>query len=159
MPVIVIGADTVSGGAVAPALTHREGEVRAFVTDLESAGPLRRLGIKVAVGDVSDSSHIDGAARRAFVAVLIAECGTDDRERAFAASAEALSAAWAEGLAGAGVHRLIWVGPGSELPGTLAAATPEWAVVNTQGRSPNEIAAEVGRLDNLASLDSGAGSG
>ena len=84
MPVIVIGADTTLGAEITNGLVPRDGEVRAFVTDPEAARALRDLGIKVAVGDVSDGSHVGGAALNCFCAILIADATSDDRERAFA---------------------------------------------------------------------------
>jgi len=151
MPAIVIGADTDLGYRVASALTRRQGEVRGFVTDPASAGPLRRLGIKVAVGDVSDGSHIAGAAHDAFTAVLMAEAAVDDRERSFASSYEALVEAWASGLKDAGVRRIIWVGADPIPPG-IGTGT-ESASIDTGALSPDEVAAEAARLDDLAVLD------
>lgn len=151
MPAIVIGADADLGYRVAAALTRRQGEVRGFVTDPASAGPLRRLGIKVAVGDVSDASHIEGAAHDAFSAVLMAEAALDDRERSFASSYEALVEAWASGLKDAGVRRIIWVGA-DPIPPRLADGT-ESASIDTGVLSPDEVAAEAARLDDLAALD------
>jgi len=151
MPAIVIGADTDLGYRVAAALTQRQGEVRAFVTDPASADPLRRLGIKVAVGDVSDGSHIEGAAHDAFSAVLMAEAALDDRERSFAVSYAALVEAWASGLADAGVSRVIWVGP-DPIPPRIADHH-ESASVDTGALTPDEVAAEAARLDDLAALD------
>ncbi len=151
MPVIIIGADTEHGLPVATALTGRAGEVRAFVTDRASAEPLRQLGIKVAIGDVSDASHIEGAAHDAFSAILMAEAAGDDRERSFAPSFEGVVARWVEGLSGAGVKRLIWIGP-DPMPGLLDTG-PESASIDTDGLSPAEVAAEAVRLDDLAVLD------
>jgi uncharacterized protein YbjT (DUF2867 family) len=153
MPVIVVGADTEYGSAVAEALSTRQGEVRAFVTDPESAQPLRALGIKVAIGDVSDASHVAGAALGAFSAVMIAEAGLDDRERSFAASYEALLAAWAEGLRDAGVSRVIWVAPEVQLPEAIASSGIPGAVVDSRDRNPRAAAAEAARLDDLADLE------
>lgn len=153
MPVLVIGADTKVGEAVVRSLARRDGELRAFITDPTAADSLRALGVKVAIGDVSDASHISGAALRAFAAVIIAECGRDDRERAFAASPAELNRGWAEGLAEAGVQRIIWVGPVSEPPGPLQDAAPELVAIDTSGRVPDDIAAEVARADDAASLD------
>jgi uncharacterized protein YbjT (DUF2867 family) len=153
MPVIVVGADTDYGTAVAEALSTRAGEVRAFVTDPASAKPLRVLGIKVAIGDVSDASHLAGAAYGAYSAVLIAEAGLDDRERSFASSHEALLSAWADGLREAGVSRIIWVAPDANLPEAIAATGVPGAVVDTRGRSAGQVAAETVRLDDLAEID------
>ena len=153
MPVIIVGADTVYGRAAATALTGRDGEVRAFVTDPDSAGPLRALGIKVAVGDVSDGSHIEGAALQAFSAVFVAEAGTDDRERSFASTFDDVVQAWLEAVRAAGVQRLIWIGP-DEAPPPLSGGTDvESAAIDTREHNPEEAAAEAVRLDDLARLD------
>ena len=152
MPVIVVGADTEYGRVAAEALTQREGEVRAFVTDPEAAPPLRRLGIKVAVGDVSDGSHIEGAALQAFSAVLVAEAGRDGRERSFAHTFEDLVSAWLAAVKGAGVQRVIWMGPDDAPPRQLVGGTFEMAAIDTRAFSPEEAAAEAVRLDDLARL-------
>lgn len=152
MPVIVVGADTEYGRVAAQALTERDGEVRAFVTDPAAAPPLRRLGIKVAVGDVSDGSHIEGAALQAFSAVLVAEAGLDGRERSFVDTFEDLVSAWFEAVKGAGVQRVIWIGPDEGPPPPLAAGEFESAVVDTRIHSPEAAAAEAVRLDDLANL-------
>jgi nucleoside-diphosphate-sugar epimerase len=153
MPVIVVGADTVYGLAAAGALSRRHGEVRAFVTDPDSAPALRELGIKVAIGDVSDGSHIEGAALQAFCAVLIAAAGTDDRERSFASTFEDLVAAWIEAVVRAGVQRVIWIGPDDDPPMALVESGLELAALDTRSSTPEEIAAETFRLDDLASLE------
>lgn len=153
MPVIVIGADTEYGLAVATALTERDGEVRAFVTDPESAQTLRRLGIKVAIGDVSDASHIEGASHQAFSAVLVADAGLDDRERSFSASYEALISAWAVGLHDAGISRIIWVGPDAHPPPAMVATGAETVAIDVRERSIAEVAAEAVRLDDLAVVE------
>ncbi len=62
MPVIVVGADTEIGLASIEGLLARQGEVRAFVTDPEVGASLRERRVKVALGDVSDPSHIEAAA-------------------------------------------------------------------------------------------------
>ena len=151
MPVIVVGADTEFGRAIVARLSGRDGEVRAFVTNPSAVQELRDLGIKVAVGDVSDGSHVGGAALQAFSAVLVAEAATDGRERAFAPTPEAVLAAWLEGIADAGVRRVIWVGAG-EMPASVAECGLERAAIDTDAHSPEEAAAEVFRLDDLASL-------
>ena len=152
MPVIVIGADTALGQTVATALTGRAGEVRAFVTDLAAAEPLRRAGIKVAVGDVSDDSHIQGAAHDAFTAVLIAEAASDDRERSFASSYDAVLRSWRRGMTEAGVKRIIWIGPEAAPPFLLATGV-EAASIDTSVLSPEDVATEAVRLDDLATID------
>lgn len=153
MPVIVIGADTEHGRAIAGALGGRQGEVRAFVTDPDTAQTLRALGVKVAIGDVSDASHIEGAAYGAFSAVLVADAGLDDRERSFAPSYDALLKAWAEGLRDAGISRIIWVGPDEEAPRALAASGVPCPTVDTRKRSAAEVAVETVRLDDLSEIE------
>jgi uncharacterized protein YbjT (DUF2867 family) len=152
MPVIIIGADTEHGSAVAAALTGRDGEVRAFITDPGAAEPLRRLGIKVAIGDVSDASHIEGAAHDAFSAVLLTEAASDTRERSFASTYEAVLHAWRAGLHGAGVSRVIWIGR-EPLPPPLVGWEVESASIDTGALSPEEVASEAARLDDLAVID------
>ncbi len=151
MPVIVIGADTEFGQAVAEALSRRRGEVRAFITNPASADSLRRLGIKVAIGDVSDGSHIEGAAHDAFSAVLVAEAALDNRERSFAASYDAVLGAWRSALAEAGVKRVIWIGADG-IPPILASGV-ESASIDTGVLSPAEVGSEAVRIDDLAAIE------
>jgi putative NADH-flavin reductase len=151
MPVIIIGADTEVGAAIVEALLPRQGEVRVFVTDPDAARDIKGRGAKVALGDVSDGSHIGAAALSAFAAVLIAEAVTDDRERSFATDEDALFAEWAEALSEAAVHRAIWVGDDG-LPEPIAAAVAESATVAVANRAVAEIAAEVAELDEAATL-------
>lgn len=149
MPVIVIGADTEVGEAVVDALLPRQGEVRAFVTEAARGAGLKERGAKVAVGDVSDASHVGGASLNAFTAVVIAEAARDGRERAFAADPEAVFAAWAEGLADASVKRAIWVGSDAP-PAAVLRAVEDLTVVTTRGRSAARAAEEVAALDDQA---------
>ncbi len=153
MPVLVIGADTELGGAVVEALLPRQGEVRAFVSDVDTGLALKSRGVKVATGDVSDASHVGGAALNTFSAVLVPEAAFDGRERSFAATPDAVFAGWAEGLAEAGVRRAIWI-EDERAPGGAAAfaAVPEVAVVPSADRSLAEVVADVARLDELAEL-------
>jgi nucleoside-diphosphate-sugar epimerase len=155
MPVIVIGADTPTGNAIAHALASRAGETRAFVSDPATADPLRDLGIKVAIGDVTDGSHVGGAAIGSFVAVVVAEAANDERERSFAPTPGATTTVWGACLAEAGVHRVLWVAgqEDPETPPEFAAQFPEFARVSTADRSAEEVAREVAYLDDLATLD------
>ena len=109
MPMIVVGADTPTGRAIIEGV-NREGEVRAFVTDPDEATRLRRSGFIVALGDVSDDSHVELAAWGCFSAVVVTEAASDDRTRSFARDSEAVLESWARAVATAGVHRVIWVG-------------------------------------------------
>lgn len=149
MPVIVVGADTPIGRVAVDALLPGAAELRAFVTDPASIDPLKARGVKVAAGDVSDGSHVGGAALNAFCAVLIEDAALDDRERSFADTPEAVVAAWAEGLRDGGVQRTIWVGDGTidGAAALLTGASPEFAAVHAEGRSAQEIAADVARLE------------
>jgi nucleoside-diphosphate-sugar epimerase len=151
MPVIVIGADTETGAAIVAALVDQSAELRVFVSDptslVDLPGPVR-----VAVGDVSDGSHIGAAAHDAFCAVVIEEAAGDDRPRAFANDPAAVLAQWADGLSDAGVHRCIWVGS----PRTAARfrrIAPELAVVNPRGRTLKDVGAEVAAIDEAGRLD------
>jgi uncharacterized protein YbjT (DUF2867 family) len=151
MPVIVVGADTPLGEAVIDALLPRPAEVRAFVTSPEAVGKLRARGVKVALGDVSDGSHVGGAALNAFCAVLIGEAAVDNRERSFASDPTSVVAAWVDGLNDAAVSRAIFVGerPPAEVVAKLKA---EAAHVPLGDRA----AAEVARLEDLATLPANA---
>lgn len=146
MPIIVIGADTGPGSKVVDALLTRDGEVRAFVSDPAVAAELKQLGVKAAIGDVSDGSHVGGAALNCFSAVLVPDAAADQRERAFADSPEAVIAAWAEGLAEAGVSRAIWIG--DEVPEAVAAAVPE-SVAVPPGKGLGQRVREVDDLPQL----------
>lgn len=149
MPVIVVGADTAIGRAAVSALLPEAAEVRAFVSDPAVIDSFKARGVKVAIGDVSDGSHVGGAALNAFCAVLVQDATQDERERSFAATPRAVVAAWAEGLRDSKVTRTIWVGDGT-IDGAeelLAAATTEFASVPVGDREPNEIAADIAHLE------------
>lgn len=154
MPVVVIGADTPLGHSIIQALLARRGQVRALVSDPEAAARFKELGVKVAVGDLSDASLVQLVSREAFSAVLVAEAAFDGRELAFAADPAALAAAWEEGLNRAGVRRAIWVQDqrAEGLEREIGAGLPEAATVKTQGRAPAEVADEVAALDDLTEL-------
>jgi putative NADH-flavin reductase len=150
MPAIVIGADTPTGGAIVAALLAHGGEIRSFVTDPVAAGSLKAQGVKVAVGDLSDGSHIGAAAYTAFTAVLIEEAAGDGRSLAFATSPTRVVEVWAAALRTAGVQRAIWVGgpAGSVVEGSA----PEVAVVNPVGRTTKHVAQEVADLNDRKKL-------
>jgi len=146
MPVIIVGADTDIGTRIVEAMIEPEREVRAFVSDPGSAERLKAIGVKVALGDVSDPSHVGGACANCFSVVLITEASSDDRERAFATSAEVVIAGWAEAARDAEVTRVIWVSDTTELPPIEGIET---VVVD---RGVGDIVAEVVRLDDTATL-------
>jgi nucleoside-diphosphate-sugar epimerase len=119
MPLIVVGADTPTGGAIVEKLDAKSREIRVFVTDDTEGLRLRERGFKVATGDVSDESHVEAAALRCFSAVLITEAATDDRDRAFATTPQDVLEAWSRAVTASGVTRVIWVSDG-EHPETQA---------------------------------------
>jgi putative NADH-flavin reductase len=146
MPVIVVGADTPIGERILERFAGSDRELRAFVTDPGVALTWRARGVKVAVGDVSDDSHLSGACLNCFSAVLVMTAAEDDRERAFAPSPPAVLASWAKAAAVAGVRRMIWVG---DIP-PPSSSGPEVAMV-----SPGhpDLVEEVHRLDAVSALD------
>ena len=109
MPVIVVGADTPIGDAIISTVCRSAAEVRAFITLDTAAGRLKELGVKVAMGDVSDSSHVEAAALYCFCAVLVTEAAYDERDRAFAQHPDEVLSGWADAARNAGVRRVIWV--------------------------------------------------
>ena len=149
---IVIGADAGGGPEIVGALLARDGEVRTFVSDPRAAATLRARGAKVALGDVSDGSHVGGAALGCFCAVLVAEATVDARERSFARTPAEVASEWADAIAQAYVKRAIWVGTDPPPP-NLAAAAAEVVAVSTTDRSVAEVAKRVRALDGAVSID------
>jgi len=115
VPVIVVGADTELGHAIVPALRPASGEIRLFASDEDAVSGYRAF-TKVAIGDVSDGSHVGAAAIGAFCAVVIAAAAHDERERSFAPTSEDVFAQWADGLGDAGITRVIVIGSPDEIP-------------------------------------------
>jgi len=148
MPVIVIGADTTDGRAITEGLIEPGREVRAFVSDVNVANVLRDAGVKVALGDVSDDSHVQGASMNCFTAVLLTEAARDHRERSFATTEETVLRGWASAVAASGVTRVIWICDGD---------VPATGVKETTKVSPShpDLVREVVTLDNARSLGSG----
>ena len=147
MPVIVVGGDTPVGLSIVSALIEPDREVRAFVTDAEVSVSLKAQGVKVALGDVSDPSHVGGASLNCFSAVLVTEAARDERERAFARDRRTVLEGWTEAVREADVTRVIWVDSLGDLPAT---GIDETAVVSPE--EVDDVAAEVVRLDDLATL-------
>ena len=140
MPVIVIGADTDLGHAIVPALRPASGEIRVFASSAEAVARYRPV-IKAAVGDISDGTHVGGAAIGAFCAIVIAAAAYDDRERYFAETPQALFEQWASGLADAGISRVIVVGADPEVPEhRLDRIGAEYIRIQTEGRDLTSIA-------------------
>ncbi|MFV1960707.1 MAG: hypothetical protein ACC658_02640 [Acidimicrobiia bacterium] len=111
VPVIVVGADTSAGQAILEGLAEPKRELRAFVSDERVGARLKKSGFKVALGDVSDESHIETASARCFSAILIAEAAMDDRERTFAKTVDEVLSCWARAVVSSEVSRVIWVSP------------------------------------------------
>lgn len=150
MPVIVIGADTPVGEAIVSAVLPSAAEIRAFVSDEGFTDSLRSRGVKVALGDVSDFSHVEAAALNCFCAILIIEAAQDSRVRSFADNPLAVVEGWARAVRGAGVHRTIWVsGEDSQL--SLPASGPEVATVFL-GTDRDLAARQVAHLEGLSSI-------
>jgi uncharacterized protein YbjT (DUF2867 family) len=150
MPVLVVGADTTVGKAVVAALTPDASQMRAFATDPSVVDELRTHGATVAIGDVSDASHLAGAALGAFSAVLVAEAASDQRERAFAADPEEVYDAWAEAIRDSGVRRVIWVG--SDAPAAITGLDVEVAVIDPTPGIAATIAA-IAAFDDAAEVE------
>lgn len=149
MPVIVVGADTLPGRQIVSKLVQSGGEIRVFISDPDAADAFKQVGCKVALGDVSDGSHVEMAGFEAFTAVLVADAATDEREKAFASDANTVVGQWLTAVQDAGIHRTIWIGS-KELPKPPAnPATPEWAVV--AGSTPG-LGDEVARINELSEL-------
>jgi nucleoside-diphosphate-sugar epimerase len=140
MPVMVVGADTPVGARVIDRLLDPEREVRAFVSDPDTAARLRERGAKVALGDVSDDSHLAGACLNCFSVVLVEDAARDDRERSFAPDAPAVLESWARAVASASVRRVIWLTACAPPP----VETDEVAVVDP---SVPDIAERVYEID------------
>ncbi|MGD2043008.1 MAG: NAD-binding protein [Acidimicrobiia bacterium] len=146
MPVIVVGADTEPGAAIVDRLYDPEREIRVFVSDERHGLELKDRGIKVAIGDVSDESHVEAASLRCFSAVLIAEAATDTRERSFADTRQSVLQGWAQAVSNSRVRRVIWV---------LAGEPPETKVneVATVDPGDPDLATRVFELDEASSLE------
>lgn len=146
MPVIVIGADTPSGREIIERLLSPDREVRAFVTDPDTAESLRGMGVKVALGDVSDDSHIAGACLNCFSAVLVTEAAADHRQRSFAPTPHQVLQGWSRAVQSAAVRRVIWVAGDDPVPETAIAE------VATVDRSRPDLAETVYALDQAAHI-------
>lgn len=109
MPVIVVGADTPEGTVIIDRLYSPDREVRVFVTDDSTGLELKERGFKVAIGDVSDESHVEAASTRCFSAVLIGGAAEDERLRSYADNADQVLRGWAKAVTNSKVRRVIWV--------------------------------------------------
>ena len=145
VPVIVIGADTTAGEAILEGLKHPKREVRAFVTDERVGTTLKKSGFKVAVGDVSDESHVETASMRCFSAILVAEAASDERVRSFAETADDVLDSWARAMVNSDVARVIWVSKADHPP------TSTTEVVRVDPEDP-ELVETVVKLDDAQTI-------
>lgn len=157
MPVIIVGADAPVGELIVEAVLPAAAEVRAFISDGERADGFKQQGAKVAVGDVSDHSHVEGACLHCFCAILVMEAAADSRERSFASDARAVFRGWGRAVAAAGVRRAIWVGSPADWDGLPepGAGNLETARVSTDPADHPDLrsaAGEAARLEGLRRL-------
>jgi putative NADH-flavin reductase len=149
---LIVGADTPPGRALAEAVVGR-GEIRVFVSNEAAAETLRSSNFKVALGDVSDASHVGSAAIGAFCAVLLAEAALDDRTRSFASDSSTVIGSWVNAVAEAGVRRVILVaGPDHEKLLALSGPGVETAFVDANGIDAATLADRVVALDEAHTL-------
>lgn len=132
-------------------LLSRDGEVRAFVSDGSAGMRLKNLRVKVAMGDVSDASHVGAAAIGCFSVVAISEAAVDDRERAFAATTEDVVEAWSQAIADAAPQRVIWVQHPTTPQPRLHA--PEVLVIADEGTDLVQLAERVAFAEDTALWD------
>ena len=150
MSVLVVGADTPRGQAIVDALAGQESQLRVFVSAEDVAAELRaRPGVHVAEGDVSDASHVEGAATRCFTVVFVTTAAVDARERAFARTDTAVLKGWCDAARECGVTRAIWVLDPAHADWEPPVAAPEQVVLPLDHP---DLAAEVARLDDAAEL-------
>lgn len=147
MPVIVVGADTGPGRSILDRLAHPDREIRAFVSDETTAADLKERGVKVAIGDVSDESHVEGASLRCFSAVLVTEAAGDARERSFASTSGEVLEGWARAVSNSQVKRVIWVTDDEPPP----AGISEVAIVDP---ADPDLAERVAALDDAQRISS-----
>ena len=150
MPVIVVGADTPVGDAIVQIVSRSAAEIRAFISDDRRADELKMQNVKVALGDISDFSHVEAAGLNCFCAILVVEAAIDARERAFAVDRAEVLEGWAEAIRNAGVRRAIWVGTDDTLR-QLPPSTPEVATVIV-GRDMEAAVREVAHLEGVRDL-------
>lgn len=147
MPVIVVGADSAIGEEIIEQVVGPDREVRAFVSDAHMGARFKDQGVKVALGDLSDISHVSAACLRCHTAVLICQAAHDGREISFAADARELFEQWAQAVAEAKVRRVIWV---ADHP-VPTVSVPEQATVSDSLPLP-QVAEQVAQLDDAVAI-------
>ncbi len=153
MPVLVVGADHPVGAAILAAITAREGEVRAFISDPAEAHQLKERSVKVAIGDLSDGTHVGSAALNCFSLVFVTMTAHDVRERSFAETPAQLFAQWQAAIDMSGAQRVIWVEDQQSTGSGHEIRAAEVAVVPAADTSLEAVAALVADLDERATLD------
>lgn len=148
MPVIVLGGDSTIGRAIVHCLAGRPGEVRAFLSSPEAATTLRSHGVKIAIGDLSDDTHVRAAATGAYCAVLVTEAAYDGRAFAFGEPDEVVEG-WLRAVKEARVTRIIVVGTPRK---PVSVGAPEMRVLATEGMTADDIAHAVAALDEAQRL-------
>jgi len=129
MPIMIVGADSPGGIEIVARVAAPGREVRCFVTDPLSAATFKAAGAKVAAGDVTDVGHIAAACHDCFSVVFMRAAAIDGRERAFAATADAVFEGWQEAVEESRPRRVIWVGmepPGQAPAGIDVRAVATW---------------------------------
>ena len=155
MPVLVLGADTAVGEALMQTLSERDGEIRAFVTDVTVGAALKQQSVKVALGDVSDASHVGAAAIGCFSIVALSEAAHDNRERSFANTPEEVYDAWLEAIRDTNAQRVIWVGP----PPRNEIGADEVLVIDPQDREIDALATSIAVAEDAADWSTVSGTG
>lgn len=130
-------------------LADRNGEIRAFVSDHVFGLTLKERGVKVAIGDVSDPSHIGGASLGCFSAILIPDAAFDDRMRSFSTGPAETIESWAEAMIDAKVNRVIWVEDDSARPHRrfFDGIDAQFMTIDRTGASLDEVAESVVAAD------------
>lgn len=152
MPVLVVGADTPVGATIVAALADRAGELRCFVTDPDMAAEMRARSAKVALGDVSDGSHVGAAGLNCFSMVFVCAAAIDSRQRAFATTPVQVFEQWQEAITMAGARRIIWVEDVDSVGSGSRIEAGELAVVAGADMSDRDIADRVVALDEVSDL-------
>lgn len=152
MPVLIVGADTPIGSALTAALASRDGEVRCFVSDPRTVTELKNHSAKVAVGDVSDGSHVGAAGLNCFSLIFITEAAFDGRERSFGDNPQTVFDQWQEAIEMSGARRVIWLEEERSIGSGASIRATEIAVVTTADQSTRQLVERLVALDEVADL-------
>jgi putative NADH-flavin reductase len=145
--IVVFGAGGRAGRRVVAEAAGRGHEVTAVVRDPGKYGDLAGEGVRVVAGDVTDGASGAAVAAGHDVAVQAAVRLDVPSEEFYPAAARAL----VEGLAGAGVARLVALGIGS-----LLEVSPGVRLVDTAGFPDDARAFSLGHAAELAVFEESA---